>query len=130
MRKTVPFLVIAALTLGCRHGRLYNAEHMMNPCPAGGHSMDPPIVCVTGTDMVSQNPMMLSVHDNAGRTIGHFFANDGTSSLTVTCDDVYAVTYKGNGSPHVLVLPLKRGHFHYTVVMGLKKADPEMQIDP
>jgi len=130
MRKTVPFLVIAALTLGCRHGRLYTAEHLKNPCPAAGKSTDPPIVCVTGTDVVSQDPMMLSVRDNAGRTIGHFFANDGRSNLTVTCDDVDAVKYEGNGSPHVLVFPQKQGKFHYPVVMGLTKADPEMQIDP
>ena len=130
MRKTVPFLVIAALTLGCRHGRLYNAEHLKNPCPGGGNSHEPPIVCVgQGVDKVSQNPMKLSLHDHPGRTIGHFFASDGTSKVTVTCDDD-PVTYIGNGTPHVIVLPKKTGTFHYTVTAGLMKSDPEMQIDP
>src|SRR6266542_4475837 len=121
MRKALPFLVVA-LTLACRHGQLYQAEHFLNPCPGNGHSTNPPIVCISPDGLtVSQNPVHLN-----HRVFGHFFITGGKGHLTITCDPAAPIDYVSNAAPdHVIIRAKPVGvttkEFEYKITIDGKR---------
>jgi len=122
-----------ALTLACRHGQLYKAEHFANPCPAAGNSTDPPIVCIDPISRgVSQDPVRLSSGQIPNRKIAHFFITGGQGDLTINCPGA-PVDYFHPAPDHVVLRVQPGGtgkHYPYTVSINGKKYDPDMQIEP